>query len=519
MELLDPTDCPSSGLQDEKQLLKLLRLLFPSATSTWMANRQLQCAVETELRAAVVDLTQLANSGWAATVVDPTAPTPTGANGLSDCFSPLQQSACATDEMAYSTESDSDSSEGEWDEGLSEMAETGIGRKRRIMDDGSYDDIVEADSIEPLTSSDLSLPVTSEQQVLVRIQRHNMWFRGQLLDVRSYRHPLPCSDHSDYESGSKRIFKVKFNGWDEHYDSWIPQNDVRIISTKHMKTTKQKNRVISQWERLSMESRGSYVKTRIYSIPDELIALCACKYLHPDNKITYFSRIRKITATEPSLASSEATAIAAVNDHSISEVTSYQVQAASSAEPISYYRANKPTRPPLNFSNVKNNPVELLRMSLLMVEAALPVGAIDETEENRWGKSTTERKCVNEPFSVAWREAVNTAADATSLMACQLMLEYGIRPSFLYPTNAKIFSHLSSRSFILRNATYGMVFIRLFSLDHAIRYDKQPSVPSQISSSPESSHTEFNTSNTNTKNNSSNKISTTKSKYSKSKKR
>jgi hypothetical protein len=107
---------------------------------------------------------------------------------------------------------------------------------------------------------------------------------------------------------------------------------------------------------------------------------------------------------------------------------------------------------------------------MLMLEAALPVGSVDDSDD-RWG----------EDFAVPWREAVAVAGDATALMQCQLMLEYGIRTSWLKPAGLKMFSCLPSRVQCVRNATCGLVAIRVWVLDATIKYDqvkKDEKVPS-----------------------------------------
>lgn len=76
------------------------------------------------------------------------------------------------------------------------------------------------------------------------------------------------------------------------------------------------------------------------------------------------------------------------------------------------------------------------------------------------------------PFSEAWKYAVTSAADATQLMECQLMLEYGVRSSWFKTTGAKLMCCMPSRLCALRHSTLGMVAMRLFCLDQAVKYDK-----------------------------------------------
>ena len=118
-------------------------------------------------------------------------------------------------------------------------------------------------------------------------------------------------------------------------------------------------------------------------------------------------------------------------------------------------------RPPLTYSDCYHSTIGKLRYAMLIIESALPKGCIDESDD-RWGDN----------FVLSWREAVMIANDATSLMQCQIMLEYGIKTAWLKPIGLKIFSCLASRNHAMRTATYGMVAIRIWALDAMIKYDK-----------------------------------------------
>ena len=56
---------------------------------------------------------------------------------------------------------------------------------------------------------------------------------------------------------------------------------------------------------------------------------------------------------------------------------------------------------------------------------------------------------VNAPsisFSLqAWREAVASASDATQLMQCQVMLEYGVRTAWYTHEGLRLFSCMPAR--------------------------------------------------------------------------
>eukprot|EP01041_Mallomonas_annulata_P005838 gene5838-11782_t len=115
---------------------------------------------------------------------------------------------------------------------------------------------------------------------------------------------------------------------------------------------------------------------------------------------------------------------------------------------------------PTDFS-LATDPLNILRAGLYLVEMAIPLGAMEDSEE-RWGNE----------FSVAWRSALTAADSPCSLMECQILLEYGIRTSWLHPFGAKLLTCMPSRIHCLRNATYGLIAMRLWALDQGIRYDK-----------------------------------------------
>lgn len=114
-----------------------------------------------------------------------------------------------------------------------------------------------------------------------------------------------------------------------------------------------------------------------------------------------------------------------------------------------------------NFDKNQMYSLNVLKVAMLLIETALPIGAIDESDE-RWGSD----------FSIAWREYVTSATDSISLMQCQIMLEYGIKTSWLKPTGLKLLSCLPSRIQALRTASTSSLALRVWVLDMTIKYDK-----------------------------------------------
>jgi hypothetical protein len=105
--------------------------------------------------------------------------------------------------------------------------------------------------------------------------------------------------------------------------------------------------------------------------------------------------------------------------------------------------------------------MEYVRYALLLVEAALPCGSL-EISDDKWG----------DEFAVSWREAVIAASDATSLMGCVIMLEYCIKGTWTTTIGNKVLSCLPTRTQALKTATVSQCALRLWLVDRALRYDK-----------------------------------------------
>lgn len=108
-----------------------------------------------------------------------------------------------------------------------------------------------------------------------------------------------------------------------------------------------------------------------------------------------------------------------------------------------------------------SSPLALLKAALLTVEAALPLGCVDESDE-KWGSD----------FYEAWRNAVVSSPNASALMECQLSLEFTIKSGWFRPMGSKLLACLPSRAHSAKNATFSLVAIRLWTLDQSLRYEK-----------------------------------------------
>jgi hypothetical protein len=208
----------------------------------------------------------------------------------------------------------------------------------------------------------------------------------------------------------KPCYKVRFSKWGPEYDAWFKETDVYSFTSTIPLCGAYSRGSIDEFKGSVAieESRDRYLKNRIEHAPALLQSLSAMNFLsHPDRGCGL-----------PFLFS-------------------------------------------FSFINNSWSAVGLLRAAMLIIEAALPLGAVDFADD-RWGDN----------FVVPWRESVWAAQDASALMQCQIMLEYGIRTAWLRPTGLKLFSCLPSRAQAMRTATCGAVAIRLWVLDQTIRYDK-----------------------------------------------
>ena len=201
------------------------------------------------------------------------------------------------------------------------------------------------------------------------------------------------------KSRARYLYLLEYEGWSSFSIQWIPETFVFAVNKKTLLNQKL--------------CYKKYLKIKTVKIPEELRALNASKYLTKTGRTHALQR-------------------------SLTQPIPYSYSVASSSSPL--YQ---------------------LKMSMLMIEAALPLGSVDDSDD-RWG----------DDFVVPWRAAVIAAEDPTALMECQVMLEYGIRSQWLHAFGSKLMTCLPSRSHSLRFATLGLIAMRIWTLDQAVRYDK-----------------------------------------------
>jgi hypothetical protein len=203
---------------------------------------------------------------------------------------------------------------------------------------------------------------------------------------------------------TKPLFLVRFDRWGANYDQWVPAHRLAAPTD-----TARIGRKYRKARSVRYRSREQYAKNENFNFPEPISQLRAAAVLE-DMDMQGIYRI------------------------------------------------------PINFSDARaDNPLGMLRIAMLVVDAALPEQSKDENEE-KWGKGTS--------FSRCWREAVAQAKDPTDLMCALMMFEFSLKASWVKPTGLKLMGCMPSRNIVSRRATIGLVAARLWALDATIRYEK-----------------------------------------------
>jgi hypothetical protein len=290
------------------------------------------------------------------------------------------------------------------------------------------------------------------QKVLVDAGRHGILWDARILDVRIVTPPLPQSvsstpgpgaEASGSGQGTSSALTVGSNAASDTGNDLVQKSRNSTTSDVELDTVY----YFVRFDRWGADYDGWYGESRV----DLISGGPKTKVIRMDSRKDYLESHVTVESAPIVLQS-----LAAY------EFTDAVGRACGFREPLNYCDAN--------------STLGMLKLALLMIEAALPMGALDENDE-RWGRtSEDEEEWQEEDMTNAWREAVFAASDPVSLMQCQLMLEYGIRSQWLRPAAMKLMCCLSNRSFAMRNASYGMVAVRVWCLDQAIKYDKLASV-------------------------------------------
>lgn len=107
-----------------------------------------------------------------------------------------------------------------------------------------------------------------------------------------------------------------------------------------------------------------------------------------------------------------------------------------------------------------------LKAALLLVEAALPLGAVDISESGPWRPD----------LSMRWRLMVQNARGPSSLMRCMILMEDALSPEWLDEQVGHLLSCLPIRWKAVAEASTSSLALRIFLIDQGIKYgfvDKQ----------------------------------------------
>lgn len=104
----------------------------------------------------------------------------------------------------------------------------------------------------------------------------------------------------------------------------------------------------------------------------------------------------------------------------------------------------------------------MLKAAVLLVEAALPLGAVDNSEKGAWRPSLASE----------WRSLVRSAHGPASLMRCLVLLEQSLSLEWVSTHYSHLISCLPIGWKAINEATIGSIALRIFLIDQGIQYDE-----------------------------------------------
>jgi hypothetical protein len=102
----------------------------------------------------------------------------------------------------------------------------------------------------------------------------------------------------------------------------------------------------------------------------------------------------------------------------------------------------------------------MMKAALLLIEAALPIGSVDNTSDGPWKPDTARQ----------WRKVVEGAEGPAKLMRCVILLEDTITEDWYKPDVGHLRSCLPSRWKALGEASAASLAIRIILLDRGILF-------------------------------------------------
>lgn len=103
----------------------------------------------------------------------------------------------------------------------------------------------------------------------------------------------------------------------------------------------------------------------------------------------------------------------------------------------------------------------MLKAALLLLEAALPSGAVDTSSKGPWRPS----------LAALWRNAVRSARGPASLMRCLVLLESSLSLEWVDPHYSHLLSCLPIGWKAINEATVGSIALRIFVIDRGVHFE------------------------------------------------
>jgi hypothetical protein len=294
-------------------------------------------------------------------------------------------------------------------------------------------------------------PLTIGGKVIV--SKGERYFEGKILSISPPS--SGATSPSDPTGGGEPLYKIRFLGWGAEYDSWLPQSCLLPHSLdllrSHLKTTTSATPAPSSCPSLPPFSDDEDEEDDISAAPPPVLPPLSPNYRHLP------PILRSLFAFQHLHASNR-----------------YNTQ-------YLYSHTSEPLIPNLTFLHQDSNQLNellLLKVALLIIQSALPRGALEDDNEDKWTllpSSSSERCPPQHPkssFISAWRHGVIAASCCQQVMEYELLLEYCLKPSWYRPLPLKLLSCLPSRAHCLRYPAESLLAMRVWSLDQAIKYDK-----------------------------------------------
>lgn len=105
--------------------------------------------------------------------------------------------------------------------------------------------------------------------------------------------------------------------------------------------------------------------------------------------------------------------------------------------------------------------IALLKAALLIIESALPLGAVDCSLKGAW----------NPTLAASWRSCVQETKSLFTLMGCLVLMEDALSEKWMNPQSFQLLTCLQRHWKAVSDATVSSLWLRVWLLDSSIKYD------------------------------------------------